>query len=71
MEEENLETQMLMLESLATSVMNVLDREKHDKDLFKFTCIKILKRYYDMDRDKYDIVVKIINERRKNEREGI
>ena len=53
---------------LAESVMRVLDREKHDESLFRFTCMKILKRYYDTDRDKYDTVVKIIQERRKNDR---
>lgn len=55
-----------MLESLAESVMRVLDREKHDENIFRFTCIRILKRYYDTDRDKYDTVVRIIQERRKN-----
>ena len=65
---ESVETQMLMLESLAKSVMNVLDREKHDKNLLRFVCIKILKEYYDTDRDKYDTVVKIIQERRKNDK---
>lgn len=66
MEKEKLETQLLMLESLAESVMRVLDREKHDENIFRFTCIRILKRYYDTDRDKYDTVVRIIQERRKN-----
>lgn len=58
---------MLRLELLAESVIRVLDREKHDENLFRFTCIKILKRYYDTDRDKYDTVVKIIQERRKHD----
>ena len=58
-----------MLESLAKSVINVLDNEKHYENLCRFTCIKILKRYYDTDRDKYDTVVKIIKERRKMDKE--
>lgn len=59
---------MLRLELLAKSVMNVLDREKHDENLLRFACIQILRNYYNTDRDKYDTVVKIINERRKNDR---
>lgn len=53
---------------LAESVMHVLDREKHDENLFRFACIQILRNYYDTDRNKYDTVVKIIQERRKNDR---
>ena len=68
MKEEKLETQMLRLELLAESVMRVLDREKHDENLLRFACIQILRNYYNTDRDKYDTVVKIINERRKNDR---
>ena len=68
MEEEKLETQMLRLELLAKSVMNVLDREKDDKTLSRIACIQILKAFYNTDRDKYDTVVKIIQERRKNDR---
>lgn len=59
---------MLRLELLAKSVMNVLDREKHDENLARFACIQILKEFYNTDRDKYDTVVKIIQERRKNDR---
>lgn len=59
---------MLRLELLAESVMRVLDREKHDENLFRIACIQILRNYYETDRDKYDTVVKIINERRKNDR---
>ena len=68
MEDDKLETQMLMLESLATSIMDLLDKEKNYENLFKYTCIQILKKYYETDRDKYDTVVKIIQERRNNDR---
>ena len=68
MEEDNIETQMLILNSLAENVLDVLNNEKHDASLFRFTCIKILSNYYETDRDKYDTVVKIIQERRKNDR---
>lgn len=53
---------------LAESVMSVLDNERKDESIFRFACMKILKIYYDTDRDKYDTVVKIIQERRKNDR---
>ena len=57
-----------MLESLAESVMDVLDNEIHDENLIRFPCIRILNEYYDTDRDKYNTVVRIIQERRKNDR---
>ena len=67
-EENNIETQMLILESLAESVMRALDREKNYIALSRIACIQILKEFYATDRDKYDTVVKIIQERRKNDR---
>lgn len=68
MREEKLETQMLALESMATGIINILDNERHDDNLLKFTYMRILKMYYDTDRDKYDTIVKIIQERRNNDR---
>lgn len=68
MEEESMETQMLRLEALATSVINVSKKEERIENIFGFTCMRILKMYYDTDRDKYDTVVKIIQERKKNDR---
>ena len=58
----------MRLELLAKSVMRVLDREKHDENLYRFACIQILRNYYETDRDKYNTVVRIIQERRKNDR---
>ena len=68
MEEDNIETRILMLESLAKSVMDVLNSERHDENLYRFACIQILKKFYYTDKDKYDTVVKIIKERSKNDR---
>lgn len=63
-----METEMLKLESLARSVINVLRKEKDDNRVFEYVCMQILKDYYYKDRDKFDIVVKIIKERSANDR---
>ena len=65
MEKDNIETQMLILESIATRIIDVLNKERPDKDLSKSTCIRILKMYYDTDKDKYDTIVRIIQEKEK------
>lgn len=63
-----LETEILELSLLATSVMNVLDNKTDSREISRHVCIQILKNYYYTDRSKFDTVIKIIKERRKNDK---
>ena len=65
-----MEAELLELEALANSVIEVLNKEKNNADAMKYPCMQIVREYYLNDTNKYETILAMIKERGKNGRKN-
>lgn len=65
-----METELLELEALANSIIEVLNKEKSDVCAMRYPCMQIVREYYLNDTNKYETILAMIKEREKNGRQN-